>query len=330
MEEGDDAHMCAQSVSEERERIKLLLLVARMYYEQEMDQASIADQLGYSRSRISRLLTEARSQHMVRMSVTHPLDQSFEMERLLRRRFGIDRVYVASSEGSQPPEQTVAVLAAETIARAGNRQTALALSNGRAVAAVVDAMPQQHWALSMVCQMIGSYGDPGHHGIDAPELCRRMARRLGGGYRSLPVPIVLRSVSAAHSVRREEMVVTTLELAARSDVAVVGVGSVGAASLSELLKPFLTPEVMRELRQKKAVAHISGHHFDARGHHVQTSLCERTISMEPERLAEVRLPMMVAWGAEKVAAIHAAMRTGLGLALTTDEATARMLLSYEA
>lgn len=319
--------MCPAQPSE-RDRIQLLLNVARMYYEQESDQATIAKKLGYSRSRISRLLTEAKTRHMVRTTVSHPMDQSFDLERQLRRRLGIDRAYVAVSEGLQPPEQIVGRLAAETIARAGHRQTALALSNGRSVAAVVNAMPQQQWPFSMVCQMIGSLGGADHHIVDSPELCRRMARRLGGGYRSLPVPIVLRSASAARSVRREEMVVTTLELASRSDIAVVGVGAVGPMSMSQLLRPFTTPAIAEDLRRQKAIAHISGHHFDAQGRHIRTSLCERTISIEPERLVDVKLPMLVAWGAEKVAAIHAVMQIGLRMALVTDEPTARLLLSY--
>ncbi|MBV7431941.1 sugar-binding transcriptional regulator [Dermabacteraceae bacterium P13115] len=321
--------MCADSVSNERDRVRELLQVARMYYEQEMDQGDIAERMNCSRSRVSRLLKEAREKQMVRTTVHHPLEQSFELERKLRRKLGLERVYVAPQETGARPEQTVGRLAAETIARAGHRQTALALSNGRAVAAVVDAMPQQQWPLSMVCQMIGSYGGSAHHLLDSPDLCRRMAGRLGGGYRALPVPIVLRSATAARGVRREEMVVTTLELAARADIAVVGVGAVGQGPTSELLRPFMTSELVNELRRQGAVAHISGHHFDAHGRHVPTALCERTIAMEPERLASIKLPMLVAWGSEKVPAIYAVVRSGLNLALTTDEATATMLLSYQ-
>lgn len=309
--------------------MRLLLQVARRYYEDGADQRAIAAELGFSRSTISRLLSEARERKVVRFQISHPLEQSFEVERQLRRRYGLPHAWVAIDDSGAPPDQTVGALAADAIAQAGNSRSMIALSNGTSVAAVVNAMPQQHWPNSVVTQMIGSVGGTDHQLVDSPELCRALARRLGGVFRPLPVPIIVGSAQTARSIRREEMVLTTLELAARSDIALVGVGSIGHRGTSgAILKPFLNAKINEEIRQSRAVAHVSGHHFDAHGRHIHTSLCDRTIAMNPERLSGVRLPILVAWGAHKVAAIHAVLQAGLGLSLATDEATARLLLTY--
>lgn len=310
--------------------MEMLLTVARRYWLDEASQAEIASEIGYSRPTVSRLLAEAKARGMVSISVTHPLEQALAAEQQLAKRFALTLAGVARRAKGQSAAQAVGRLAGSLLVGHGKANVVVALSNGRSVAAVVDAVPRQRWSTSSVTQMIGSLGRADDLLVDSPELCRRLAERLGGTYRPLPVPIVLATASVAESVRREEVVITTLELAARSDIALLGVGAVSLRGRSGgILEPYLTPQVQAEVRNARAVAHLSGHHFDARGRHVHTSLCERMICMPPERLADIALTIVVAWGQEKVPAIHAAMRTGLVNALVTDEETAALVLSYE-
>ena len=160
---------------------------------------------------------------------------------------------------------------------------------------------------------------------DGPDVCRSLALRLGGRYRSLAVPMVFDSLSLARAVREENQVATTLELAARSDAALTGIGSVGR-SASPLMRRWMTPAVRRDLASKGVVAHVCGHHLDARGRHIHTDLCERTVCMEPERLHEIPMVIGVAAGPEKISAVRAVLRGDYISALVTDEPTARALL----
>ncbi|MDR0960051.1 MAG: MarR family transcriptional regulator [Propionibacteriaceae bacterium] len=312
-----------------REHLQLLLAVARMAYEDDLTQQEIAGRIGYSRPTVSRLLAEARERGIVRVTISHPLEQALECETQLQRRFGLRHAAVAISDTTRTAE-AVGRLAGQTIAGWGGPRAMLALSNGSSLAAVVDAMPQQRWPSSCVTQMIGSLGRVDQQMADSPELCRRMAERLGGIHRPLPVPLVLSSAAVAASVRHEEVVLTTLELAARSDIAVCGVGAVRQDGGSgAILAPFMTAEIEDEVIRGGAVAHICGHHFDAAGRHVRTSLCERLITMAPERLGDIPWSVVVAWGPEKVPALHAVLRTGFLSSIVTDERTARAVLSYQ-
>ncbi len=96
-----------------------------------------------------------------------------------------------------------------------------------------------------------------------------------------------------------------------------------------ILRNYLSDAVRAEVRKGRAVAHICGHHFDAAGHHVRTSLCDRMICMAPERLADIKLSLAVAWDTRRVPALHAVLKADLVSGLATDEATARELLAYE-
>lgn len=314
----------------EREHIQLLLKVARLYHEDGLSQAEVADRIGYSRPTICRLLNEARERGIVKVIVSHPIEQCFETERRLRRTFGLRHAYVVAPEDAGAEHRRVGELAASAVADLGSGGSVLALSNGRSLAAMVEAMPPQRWYRSCVVQMIGSLGQTSTSLIDSPDLCRRLADRLGGASRPLPVPMVVRSKGVAESVRREESVLTTIEMAARSDLALVGVGAVNPRGQSgDILRGFSDPRVEQEIHARGAVAHLCGHHFDARGRHLYTSLCERTVGLPPERLRNTGLVVAIAWGVEKVPAIMASLRSELISCLITTEHTAELLLAEQ-
>lgn len=146
----------------------------------------------------------------------------------------------------------------------------------------------------------------------------------------MPVPLVMGSVASAQAMLTEELVVTTLELAARADIALTGVGAVSPRGHpGAILSPWVTPQMAADVHRRGAVAHVCGHYFDAAGGHVKDQMCDRLIAMPPERLAGIDLAIGIGWGVHKVPALHAALRTGLLSALATDEETARLILTYE-
>lgn len=62
------------------DRLELLARIAGLYYEDRLTQEEIAQQTGYSRSMISRFLTEARDLNVVEVKVNHPLGRHRELE----------------------------------------------------------------------------------------------------------------------------------------------------------------------------------------------------------------------------------------------------------
>ncbi|WP_077600954.1 hypothetical protein [Oceanobacillus sojae] len=60
-----------------------------MYYIDNMSQHDIAQDFHFSRSKISRLLLEAREQGIVQINVTTPVTRCFDLEQQLKDVFGI-------------------------------------------------------------------------------------------------------------------------------------------------------------------------------------------------------------------------------------------------
>ncbi|MDU0967638.1 MAG: sugar-binding domain-containing protein [Actinomycetaceae bacterium] len=310
----------------DRAHVHLLLRVSQLYYEDGLNQAAIAREVGYSRPTISRLLTEARERGIVTITISHPLQRLIDLEDQLVNRFGLLHARVSEVEPSDDPATVIGGEAADLLASLGRPGTIIALSNGRSIAAAVKCMEPRHWAGSCIAQMIGSVGN-GLVVEDSPRVCRMLADRVGADYANMPVPLMLESASLARAMRHEPQVAAALQLAARADIALVGVGAVDDSGVGgPILQPYIDDEMAKAIRAKGAVGHICGHHFDAQGNHIHTSLCDRMIALDPARLRDLPCVIGVAWGEKKVAALRAAIAGRYINTLVTDKATAQALL----
>jgi len=309
-----------------RDHIELLLEVARAYYDDDRGQAEIARDIGYSRSTVSRLLTEARARGVVRILIAHPLERQMALEKALIERFGLRSARVAGVEPDLSPLTSVAQAGAEVLVEACRRATVLATSAGTTIHALVQELPLLALRELHVVQMIGSLARSNPH-VDSIDTTRRIAERLGGDYRLMPAPLIVGSARLARALRHEEAVANAIALASHADVALVGIGAMSAQGVSgEIFAGWLTPEESAMLVRLGAVGHLSGHHFDAQGRHIRTELCDRVMSVPLERLREIRSVIGVATGEEKVAAIVGAVRGGYLDVLVTDAPTAQAVL----
>lgn len=305
----------------DRKHTALLVQVARYYYEEGLSQAQIAKKITYSRVTVSRLIQEARQRGIVNISIEHPFERLQNLEVQLCKKFTLQDARV--SDDTNPID--CARLGANYFLAKAKHNSLITLSNGSSTAAMVNQLRKQRWTESCVVQMIGSLGRYNHL-EDSPEICRRMAEHLGGTYRTLPVPLVIDSAITAQSLRKEGQVAAVLELAARADVAVIGVGSVLPGTTHGILEHWHTSDIYKTILDTGAVAQLCGHHLDTNGNHLSTPLCDRTIAISPDKIKAIPLVIGIAWGIEKVPAIQAVLKGKYLNVLVTNESTARALL----
>ncbi|MFT9009352.1 MAG: sugar-binding domain-containing protein [Bifidobacterium sp.] len=314
--------------STSRKHIDLVLRIARSYYLESHTQSEIAKEFGYSRPSIARLLKESRDRNMVHIEINHPIERLEALEKALVKRFGLKYARVGEPRPGEDPTRVVSQCAASLFTEHMLPDSLVTVSNGNAVASTVHEVPLQDWPKTNVTQMIGSLS-PRNALTDSPEICRLLAQRLGGTFTQLPVPMILSNAGVTRAMREEGQIAATLALGGGADIALVGVGAVSKMRLGHIFDSYVTPEILEEIVSKGAVGHICGHHIDALGRHVQTSLCERTISIDFERLQRIPLVIGIAWGAIKVPAIRACLLGRLISALATDRWTAEQLLDAQ-
>ncbi|GAA1049735.1 sugar-binding transcriptional regulator [Arthrobacter russicus] len=318
------------STDAERQHLELLFDASRRYYLEQQSQVRIAQELNFSRATVSRLLAEARERGVVKFEVTHPMGGVLGIERELCEAFGLRQARVVDSSNPRSLPGQVARSAAELIQRTVRKDSVIAVSNGSALAAVVAELPEKRQRSSdvHVVQMIGALGKHNPM-LDSPELCRKVAASFGGSYQTMPVPLILESAELAVAMRRESPIATALALAAHADIALVGIGATDRHGSGQIFEGWMTPEISAGLWRDGAVGHLVGHHFDISGKHVDSALCRRLISVSPDKLAQIKEVIAVAYGQKKVRAILAALRAGHLSTLITDFGTARAVLDLD-
>ncbi len=99
---------------------RLLVKTARLYYEQSLTQAEIAERLRLSRPKVQRLLEQARSEGIAQISIRPIMGVFSEEERALEEQFGLrEAVIVETSdyESQSTVAREVGAAAAEYLVR---------------------------------------------------------------------------------------------------------------------------------------------------------------------------------------------------------------------
>lgn len=291
-----------------RQHIEELIRVSQMYYDEGLNQSQIAGEVGYSRSSVSRMLTEARETGIVQITIGHPLQRLQSLEENLRDKYGLKTVRVAYSYDDNIASMLVPQCAAQLLMENLKPDSLIVTSTGTPMAATIRALPPLDYPRAHVTQMLGS---------------------LSSANSLLPAPLIMGSAEVAQAVRSEKLIAMTLALGNRADIAIVGVGAIRQGHSGKIFHSFEDAAVARELQEKGVVGHICGHHIDMDGNHVRTSLCERTISIDFERFRDIPLVIGVAWETWRARALHACLVGGLMSALATNQGMAELLLDMD-
>jgi deoxyribonucleoside regulator len=302
--------------------------VAEMYYVEGLDQRAIARRIGVSRSSVSRVLTRAVNAGAVEFRINRPLPLHGTLQEQLRGTFsGVDSIVldVSALVPADVPAR-VGLLAAQRLSEWTRTARVLGMSWGSALRHVADAIAPVPRPTLEVVQLIGGIGSL-HPEIDGEEVGRTVARKYGARYRYLNAPLLVGSTEAAASLRTDPSIGSVLDLGARSDVALVGLGALRPEVSSLLRAGYQSPAELRASAEAGAVGDICGHHLDATGSVVDLPLHRRLVSISTIDLRNIPVVVAVATGERKAAIMLAALRSGLIDVLVTDSAAAAAIVS---
>ena len=313
------------------DRLTLLASVADLYYLENQSQEKIARKFGYSRSAISRLLTEARHKGVVEIHVNYPVPRNKELERQLRQRFGLATVIVAERGRSDYRQmlRNLGRLGAFHLLEVLSDTATLGVSWGTAIFEVANALPRRYMPDVKVVQMLGSagYGDPN---VDGSGVGRAIADRLNSHHFALGAPLIARDEVTRNLFLREPNISVFLLLSLYADVALVGIGSVELGRSSLLRTGYLKEEEILDIKARGAVGHICAQHFNEQGQILDCEINRRVIGVDLQKLVTSGCQIIgVAGGKVKAPAILGALRGKFLDSLVTDSAAAEVILELD-
>ena len=303
----------------------LSVRAAWLHYAGGLTQASVAKRLGVPSVKAHRLIARAVQDGLVKVSIEGDISECIALENQLLAKFGLAACEVAPDLGEEGlPLRTLSVAGASFLKRAidNGDHACIGIGHGRTLAASVAQMSQSDGSKVKFVSLLG--GLTRNYSATPHDVMARLTAKTGATSYVMPVPFFANTVEDREVLLSQRGVSKVFEMAANSDLKVVGIGTTepGASLVSSGM---IEMEEIKDVVAKGGVGELLGHYFDAHGQRIRTTLTERTLSVGLDQCDDKRI-VAVAGGKEKVGAIRSVLMSGCLNGLITDERTALALL----
>ncbi len=310
-------------MEESNPRRELTIRAAWLYHTRGLNQQSVADRLGVSRSTVSRLLADAEREGIVRVTVTEPLPETASLAEQLIEKYALDGATVELALDGESPRSAAATAMARRLEHVvASGSTTIAAGWGRTLGA---AAQQVHGMHTSGITLVDAFGHTTTPNIaPAVEVTNTLGIKFGARVMHIPSPGFAPSSEIASTFLESEPVATALEHARMADIVMVAVGVIGPESLL-IQAGYLGQRQMDRIIAAGAVGEVFGLYFDAAGNAVEPNALH-PISLSLEDLRACKRVIAAAGGVEKTPAIKGAIAAGVIDELAIDADLARALL----
>lgn len=304
---------------------RLALVVARLYYFDDLSQGQIAQQLGLSRQKVNRLLKKAKEWGLVQITLAS--NTQWDLEQKLQTLFALKEVQVVDARKSMLSED-VGRLAAEFMVRRASTATVVGISWGNTLSSMIpwlNRLPAGSVKKEALVQLNGSLTrsfSPTNAGV----LFESVSRVLNAPTYQLPLPAVVEKSDLRNKFTDEPSVKSILELGRKSDLVIFSVGVPGAESVLAQAGYLDAGELWELKEHHQAVGDICSRYFTQAGNIAWKELDQRTIGIDLEDLLHIPDRLCIAFGNHKEPAVSAALRKGYISSLVVDQSLAQAIL----
>ncbi|MGY3748515.1 sugar-binding transcriptional regulator [Vagococcus acidifermentans] len=310
------------------EKDKLSLQVAHMYYQLEISQQKIADELNISRPTVSRLLKHAKDKGYVQIKVADPFSDVTKLSSLLKEKYDLRdvRVVYVPDTSYQVIGDYIGQAAADYLGEIIVDGDIVGISWGTTMHKIAQRLKPKQVKGVEVVQLKGgiSYSNVNTHADEILHLFARAFQTVG---RPLPLPVIFDNPEVKRMVEQDRHIQRIITLGRQANVAVFTVGTVRDDALVFRLG-YLNDTEKKRLKQR-AVGDICSRYYDQSGNIADKTLDSRTIGIDLEELRRKDKAVLVAGGTHKTAAIDAALRGKNANILITDHETADRLVNLQ-
>ena len=306
-------------------RQRLLVQVAKLYYEEGLGQEKIAKMMDLSRPYVSKLLNAAREEGIVRIHVIDPLNIESPLEAEFRERFHLRKAIIVQKDTGSEPLQHIGETTARFINEILEDDSVIGTCWGTTVFECSKALiPRSDLHNLLHVQLCGGVSNL-NQTVYANHIAEQFSNALGAKSLLLPVPAVVESKEVADLLMNDGSVFSILQKGIESDIALFTGGAFGHRN-ALYRAGYLGEGDLKELSAKGAVGDVASHIIDKNGELCDRELDARTLSVPFESLKNIDWRICVGQGYSKVDCLTAVLRSGICNVLITNEETAGWIL----
>jgi DNA-binding transcriptional regulator LsrR (DeoR family) len=306
---------------------KTLSTVANMYYNMEMNQRQIAERLYTSRSKISRMLTEAKELGIVQISIREPWERNQEYENNIKNIFHFKNIRVVkqNTTDEEGGKQLIYRAAAYYIDSLIHKNMVVGITWGNTLGNVVKKISDISVNnIPVTVVPVTGAAKMSNPKVDTLELSKELASAYRGNYSYIYAPIFVKSDDIKKSMLQDDNIRGTLELAQKADIILTGAGNLNPKSW----KNFLGVNTLNTLGQKGVAGHIGGTFYDIEGRILNPLIREKMIGIDLSKLNGDQKVICVALGENKAKPVIGALNGGFVNMLIMDEKCAGSIINF--
>lgn len=296
---------------------------AWLYYMEGKTQDEIAQIIGTNRSKVLRILAQARADGTVQIRVTSRLSRCVELEGILKEKFALSTAIVVPSPQDQ--NDVPEIIGRELGAYLSNRierDMTIGLGWGRTLTTGVPAIEQRASSGVSVISMIGSLTKVSS--VNPSDFAWRVADRLAAECYMIAAPVFAPDAASRQTFMSHHGIAEVVERARRLDLAVVSTGDLSPESIFTRYGLLSHDEVI-SLERAGAVGDVLCRFIDAEGRIIDHAVNDRTLAVHPADLAGAREVVLASGGWSKLTAIRASIKLLEPEVLITDSVVAERL-----
>lgn len=299
------------------DEVEQITRAAWHYYNDGLTQNEVADRLGVSRIKVSRLLEKGRQTGLIELRINAPHAGCLTLQKELVSAFGLVDARVVPSVNELSVVPRIGRAAASFLMQKFEPNDLLAIGWGETVTTslryAAPVFPQNNVSLVSLTGGVSAY--VGTTGLYGPQSNAHL----------IPTPLRVSSQELAEMLRVEPYVRYVLDMAATARLALIGVGVVSSAA-TLVRYGYCTSAEIELFARRGAVGDILGYFYDAQGEIIDLDIHRHVVAIKVEDLRRIPNRAAAAAGLQKVDAILGLLRGRLANTLITDQATAEELL----
>jgi DNA-binding transcriptional regulator LsrR (DeoR family) len=304
-----------------------LLKVARLYYQEQMNQQEIADYLNISRVKVYRLLLKAREEGIVKIELCAPPQDFSDLEIKIEKKYGIKQcIIVPSSDSLDIIYRSFAAKLLSIIDDNYKAGINIGIGWGSTIRNTVERMrPVKKYNMQIYPVIGGSglvYDDDNIH---ANGIVSSLASKLGAKGYILNCPAVIDSKHNKEAFLDENIIKVIVEQFDTLDLVIVPIGYL-AQDITIHQTGDITGEDISYLESLGVIGDINSNFINADGKLVPNCLQERIINVNMESLEKIKNTIAICCGEKKIIPTQAALKSGVINTLIIDQCIAEKIV----
>lgn len=306
---------------------RLLYKVSKLYYEADYTQGEIAKDLSIHRTTVGRMLKKARKVGIVKIEVQSNFNEQSKLEEKLVEHFGMKEVIIIPNAEFETDNDKLAAMrqaSYKLLDRIVVDGDVLGITWGRTIGKIIN---NQFELTEKKVDCVPLVGGPGEMNVDyhVNGIVYRLAQAFNSSPYLIDAAAVYDSETTAQEVLNSKFMRKIHELWEELTVAIVGIGSPEISS-NMVWSGFLGELDKNEITDIQAIGEICSRFYTKEGKIVESSISDRTIAVNLEKLKNIRYSIGIAYSKRKAKSIIGAMEGKMINTLITDEETAKEII----